>query len=171
MAEMFEVREPEKRGINTGLLVGVLVALALLGGVAWWLSRTPPIEDQTAKLLEGSLTEGSPEFSALAKNIQIARDNDRTVESPTGMGTISMFIYGHVYNRTGKRITLLQVEISVIDQQNKPIQSKRVLVVPVENPVLEPGGTVAATCSFTGFDRKDDRANINFKVVAIKVEG
>ena len=171
MAEMFEVKEPEKRGINAGLIVGILIALALLGGAAWWLSRTPPIEDQTAKLLEGALTEGSPEFAALAKNIQIARDNDRTVESPTGMGTISMFIYGHVYNRTGKRITLLQVEISVIDQQNKPVQTKRVLVVPVENPVLEPSETVPATCSFAGFDRKDDRANINFKVTAIKVEG
>ena len=171
MAEMFEVTKPEKRGLNAGLIVGVAVALVLLGGVAWWLSRTPPMEDQTAKLMEGALTEGSPEFAALAKNIQIARDNDRTVESPTGMGTISMFIYGHVYNRTGKRITLLQVEISVIDQQNKPIQSKKVLVVPVENPVLEPSETVPATCSFTGFDRQDDRANINFKVTAIKVEG
>ncbi|MBV9241807.1 MAG: hypothetical protein JO314_07360 [Acidobacteria bacterium] len=168
---MFENRPPAKRS-RMGLLIGVVVGVLLIGGVAtWWLSRAPSIEDQTAKLLEGSLREGSPEFAALAKNIQIARDDDHTVESPTGQGTISMFIHGNVYNKTGKTITLLEVTVSIINQQNQSIRDKAVLVVPVQNGPIAPGDKTPIDVQMGGFDRHDDRANINFKVTAIKVEG
>jgi hypothetical protein len=168
MPELFENKPPEKRS-KTGLLIGVVIAIALLGIGAFLLSRIPPREDQTAKMLEGALTQG-PEFDALSKQIMIARDDNRTVESPTGGGSISMFIFGTVYNRTGKRIATLQVDVSVINQQNQPIKSKKVVVVPLQQPPIDVGGTAPITCTLDGFDRKDDRANINFKVTAIKVE-
>ena len=171
MAEMFEQKPPEKRSV-TGLLIGVIVGLLLIGGVAaWWLTRTPSIEDQTAKILQGALREDSPEFAALAKNIQIARDDQRTVESPTGQVTISMYIHGNVYNKTGKTITLLQVTVSIINQQNQPIREKAVLVVPVQHGPIAPGDSAPIDVQIAGFDRHEDRANINFKVTAIKVEG
>lgn len=171
MAEMFEHKPPQKRSI-TGLLIGVVVGLLLIGGVAtWWVTRTPSIEDQTAKMLQDSIREDSPEFAALAKNIQIARDDQRTVESPTGQGTISMYIHGNVYNKTGKTITLLQVTVSVINQQNQPIRDRAVLVVPVQHGPIAPGDSAPIDVQIAGFDRHEDRANINFKVTAIKVEG
>lgn len=167
---MFENKPPERRSI-AGLLIGVIVGLLLIGGgTAWWLTRAPSIEDQTAKMLEGSLREGSPEFAALAKNIQIARDDQHTVESPTGQGTISMYIRGNIYNKTGKTITLLQVTVSVINQQNQSIRDKAVLVVPVEHGPIAPGESAPIDVQIAGFDRHEDRANINFKVTAIKVE-
>lgn len=171
MAEMFEQKPPEKRSI-AGLLVGALIALLLIGGVAvWWLTRAPSIEDQQAKLMQGALREGSPDFANLAKNIQIARDDDHTVESPTGQGTISMYIRGNVYNKTGKTITLLEVTVSIINQQNQPIREKAVLVVPVQHGPIGPGESTTIDAQMGGFDRKEDRANINFKVTGIKVEG
>ena len=171
MAEMFEHKPPEKRSI-TGLLFGVVVGLLLIGGVTvWWLTRAPSIEDQQAKLLEGAYREGSPEFAALAKNIQIARDDEHTVESPTGQGTISMYIRGNVYNKTGKTITLLEVTVSIINQQNQSIRDKAVLVVPVQHGPIGPGESAPVDVQMAGFDRHEDRANINFKVTAIKVQG
>src|SRR5258708_7745302 len=117
MAEMFENKPPAKRSIM-GLLVGVVIGLLLIGGVAaWWLTRTPSIDDQTAKILAGAYRAGSPEFDDLQKKIVIAKDDNRTVESPTGLGTISMFIYGTIYNRTGKTITVLEINVNVTDQQ------------------------------------------------------
>ena len=171
MAEMFEQKKPEKRSA-IGLLVGGVIALVVIGGVsAWWLTRAPSIEDQQAKLLVGALREGSPEFANLAKNIQIARDDDHTVESPTGQGTISMFIRGNVYNKTGKTITLLEVTVSIINQQNQSIRDKAVLVVPVQHGQIAPGESTTVDVQMGGFDRTEDRANINFKVTGIKVEG
>ena len=171
MAEMFEHKPPEKRNL-TGLVIGAFVGLVVMGGVAaWWLTRTPSIEDQTAKILAGSYRPGAPEFDDLQKKILIAKDENRTVESPTGLGTISMFIYGTIYNRTGKTITALQVNVNVTDQQNNVIKDKNVLVVPMQQLSIAPGASVPITTTLDGFDRKADRANYNFKVTAIKVEG
>jgi hypothetical protein len=171
MAEIFEQRAPAKRSI-TGLLVGVLVGVILIGGTAyWWLKRTPPLEDQRAAILQGAYRPGSPEFEDLQKKIMIAKDEDRTVESPTGLGTISMFIYGNIYNRTGKTITALEVNVNVTDQKKNVVKEKNVLVVPTEQPSIAPGAMVPITTTLDGFDRKDDRANYNFKVTAIKVDG
>ncbi|HEY2848144.1 MAG TPA: FxLYD domain-containing protein [Pyrinomonadaceae bacterium] len=171
MAEMFESKPPAKRGI-TGLAIGALIGLLLIGGgVYWWLNRTPSIQDQTAQILAGAYRPGSAEFDDLQKKIMIAKDENRTVESPTGLGTISMFIYGTIYNRTGKTITALEVNVNVTDQQKNVIKDKNVLVVPMQQPSIEPGDSVPITTTLDGFDRKADRANYNFKVTAIKVEG
>src|ERR1043166_9001151 len=118
MAEIFENKPPEKRS-TAALLVGVIVGILLIGAAAWWLTRTPSIPDQTARILEGSYREGSSEFASLAKNIQIARDDDHTVESPTGRGTISMYIQGTIYNKTGKTLTVLLVNVSVINRSEE----------------------------------------------------
>lgn len=169
MPELFE-NKPQERRSRSGLVAGVVIAVAVLGIAAFLLSRIPPREDQTAKLLEGALTQG-PEFDALSKKIMIAKDENKTVESPTGLGTISMFINGTVYNRTGKTVTLLQVNVAVVDQQNHVLKDKSVLVVPVQQPSLGPDDNIPITCTLDGFDRKADRANYNFKVTAIKVAG
>ncbi|MFL6374539.1 MAG: hypothetical protein ACJ73D_07745 [Pyrinomonadaceae bacterium] len=169
MAEMFEQKAPEKRS-NTGLLVGVLVGAILIGVVAYrWLRKTPSIDDQRAAILQGSYRPGSPEFEDLQKKVLIAKDENRTVESPTGLGTISMFIYGNIYNRTGKTITALEVNVNVTDQKKNVIKEKNVLIVPMQQPSIAPDTTVPITTTLDGFDRKDDRANYNFKVTAIKV--
>jgi len=45
-----------------------------------------------ANLLAGAVKAGDPTFDAVNKDILIATDHDNTVESPTGLGTISMYI-------------------------------------------------------------------------------
>lgn len=146
------------------------MALAGIAVAIWALSHRPPIEEQTAKILEGAYREGSSEFAAVTKDIIISTDTDNTVESPTGLGTISMFIKGKIHNKGTRTITALEVNVSVVTQQNEVLREKNVLVVPVQQPSLPSGQTIPITLDLVGFSHKDDRANIRWKVVAIKTQ-
>ena len=159
--------EGTKRGFNPVLIIGVLIGVAVIGVAIYFLSLKPPMEQQTAQILEGALREGSPEFAAVNKDIIISTD-DRTVESPTGLGTISMYINGNIKNKGTKNITALEVNVSVITQKNEVLRERRILVVPVQQPALPAGETIPITLTMDGFAHKDDRANIRWKVTAIK---
>lgn len=166
MDEGFKFEET-KRGFSPVLILGALIGVAIIGAAIFLLSFKPPMEQQTAKILEGAIREDSPEFAAISKTIIIATD-DRTVESPTGMGTISMYIHGIIKNIGSKNITALEVNVGVITQKNEVLREKRVLVVPTQHPSLPAGESIPITLDIPGFDRKDDRANIRWKVTAIK---
>jgi hypothetical protein len=168
MDELFEIGK-EKKGVNLVFIGGVAVALAIVAGAIWMLSFRPSIEDQTAKLLEGTYREGSPEFVSITKDILISTD-ENTVESPMGLGTISMFIKGGIYNKGPKKITALEVNVGVVTQENLVIREKKIVVVPIQQPSLNAGETIPITLTLDGFDRKDDRANIRWKVTAIRAE-
>lgn len=168
MESFLEDKKPEPKGINYGLVIGVGVGLLLIGIAALLIAIQPPAEDQRAKMLEGAYTEGSPEFAAISKDIVIATD-DRTVESPNATGTISMYIVGTIRNKGPKTITALEVNVSVVDLQNQVIKEKRILPVPVQHTQLGPNETLnPVTLSLEGFDPKAERANIRWKVTAIK---
>jgi hypothetical protein len=168
MDELFAPKE-EKRGINKAFLGAVIVALAVLGIAFWFLSRTPSMEDQTARILEGSLHPGNPGFDELNKDIIISTD-DKTVQSPMGMGTISMFISGKIRNKGTKTIKALEVSVAVVTQFNQVLRERKILVVPVQQPVLGPDQTIPITLTLDGFSREDDRANIRWKVTSIRAE-
>jgi hypothetical protein len=167
MESFLSEEKPEKKGINYGFLIGIVVGVLLIGAAIWLMLLRPPVEDQRAKVLEGAFREGSPEFAAATKDIIISTD-DRTVESPTGLGTISMFIVGKVRNKGTKTINVLEIEAAVIDQQNNVLKSKNVLVVPEQSEPLGPGQSTSVTLALEGFDRKADRANIRWKVTALR---
>jgi len=168
MEDLFKPEE-KKHGINAVFVGGIVVGLALIGIAIYLLSFKPSMEDQTAKILEGSFREGSPEFAAITKDILISTD-DNTVESPTGMGTISMYIKGNIFNKGTRTINTLEVSVGVITQKNEMLREKKIVVVPVQQALLEPGQTIPITLTLDGFSRKDDRANIRWKVTAIKAQ-
>lgn len=157
----------EKRGINKSFIVAVVIALALIAGLILLLSRRPPVNEQMSQLVANAYHEGTPEFADLSKDIIISTD-DRTVESPTGLGTISMYIYGKIRNKGTRTIDILEINVAVITQFNQPLKEKRILVVPVQQPTLEPGQTIPVTLAMEGFSRDDDRANIRWRVTAIR---
>jgi len=168
MEDLFKPEE-KKRGINAVFVGGIVVGLALIGVAIYLLSFKPSMEDQTAKILEGSFREGSPEFAAITKDILISTD-DNTVESPTCIGTISMYIKGNIFNKGTRTINTLEVSVGVITQKNEMLREKKIVVVPVQQALLEPGQTIPITLTLDGFSRKDDRANIRWKVTAIKAQ-
>lgn len=167
MNAFLEPRE-DKRGINKTFIIGALVGVLLLGGAIWLLTRQPSMEDQMANILEGSYHEGSPEFAELTKDIIIST-SDKTVESPNAFGNISMYIVGNIYNKGRHVINGLEVNVTVVTQFNDVLREKRLLVVPTKRPQLGPSENIEVHVEIPGFDKKDDRANIRWKVTAIRV--
>ena len=157
----------EKRVINKTFIVAILIAIVLIAGIVFLLSRRPPVDDQMAQLVASAYHEGTPEFADLSKDIIISTD-DRTVQSPTGLGTISMYIYSKIRNKGSRTIDILEINVAVITQFNQVVKEKRILVVPVQQPTLDPGQTIPVTLAMEGFSKDDDRANIRWKVTAIR---
>ena len=166
MEDLFKPQE--KKGVNLVLIGGVIVGLVLIGAAIYMLSLKGSMAEQTAKILQGSFQEGTPEYAELNKDIVISTDEDKTVQSPMGLGKISMFIHGKIRNRGTRTINILEVSVSVVTQFNQPLRERKVLVVPVQQPSLGPGDITPITLTFDGFDKDDDRANIHWKVTAIR---
>lgn len=163
-------REEQKKDVNKVFIAGLIVGLAAIGVAIWLLSFRPPMDQQMAKLLEIAYKEGSPQYEELRKDIIISRDEKNTIESPTGLGTISMFIRGNIRNKGDKSIDILEVSVFVVTQFNQVLKEKKILVVPVQEAVLGPGQTIPITLTLDGFNKNDDRADIRWKVTAIRAK-
>jgi hypothetical protein len=161
--------QEEKKGFNWTLVIGSLVGLLVIGAAVWVLMQQPSMEDQRATILEGSVREGSPEFDRITKDIIIATAED-TVESPNAFGSISMYIHGTIRNKGDRVINGLEVNVAVVDINNKVLREERRLLVPTQWPQLRPGQTIDVRLEISGFSPKDDRANIRWKVTAIRAE-
>lgn len=156
----------------SGILVGALLAAAaLVAGGLWLLSFQPNSAELKQQQMAGAVYEGSPEFDNYTKQLVIATDFDRTSESPLGIGTIMMSIHGTIRNKGTRAINLLEVTVSVIDIQNKVIKEKKSLVVPNQAETLSADTTIPVFVPMDGFKEADDRANIRWKVSAIRFAG
>lgn len=160
-----EVDQPKRN--YKAYAVGAVVGLLLIAALVFIASLRPSMQDQMAAVLADAHREGSPEFAAITKDIIIST-SDKTVQSPNAFGSISMFIVGTVKNRGTKMINGLEVNVAVIDQFNQVVKDKNVLVVPTQQTQLGPGETIPITLSIEGFKKDDDRANIRWKVTAIR---
>ncbi len=157
----------EKRGVNKLFIIAIIIGVVSIGAVIAFLSQKPSIDEQTATVLEGSHKEGSPEFVELNKDIIISTD-DKTVQSPMATGRISMFISGKIRNKGTRTINTLEVNVAVVTQFGDILRERRILVVPTQQTILGPDDTIPITLTLDGFSREDDRANIRWKVTAIK---
>lgn len=168
--DTFLQKKEDKKGISKVFLAGLLIGLVLIGAVVWVLTLQPTMEEQKAAQLEGYFLEGSPEFERLTKDIVISTDFERTTESPTGLGTIQMTIRGKIRNKGDKTLNGLEVSVGVIDPNNKILKEKKVMFIPNQQPTLEPQQIIPVTVSLDGFSPEDDRANVRWKVTAIKTQ-
>jgi hypothetical protein len=166
--ETFFGEKREKRGVNKVFIAALLGAAALIAVVIVVMSFRPSLEDRMAAVLATAIHEGEPGFDELSKQIIIANDN--TIESPMATGKISMFLHGSIHNKGTRKITVLEVGARVVTQFNEVLRERRMLVVPLQQPSLGPDETIPITMTFDGFERSDDRANIRWRVTAIKAE-
>jgi hypothetical protein len=118
--------------------------------------------------LKGAFLEGTPEFENYTKEIIITTNMDRTNQAQTGLGTILMNIAGKIRNKGDKILDGLEVNVKVIDINNKTIKEKNVLIIPKKQPTLSPNETIDVVVNISGFDPESDRANIRWKVTAIR---
>lgn len=159
----------EKRPVLTkGLIVGIVIGVVAIAAFVGVLLLQPSGDDQKAAVLADAIREGSPEFEQLRNDLVFA-DKD-SIESPNAFGTISMFIVGEVKNKGNRVFDVLEVNVAVIDQQNQVLKEKTVLVVPSkQRSELGSGEIIPLNISLEGFDKKADRANIRWKVTAVRV--
>lgn len=168
--ESLELHNKPKKGINKIFIVALLAAVLLVaGGIGLWSLR-PSIAGIEEEALTGAFREGSPEFEELTKRILVKPDMSRTTESPTALGTVMMAIPATIHNRSDKTLTTVEINVSVVDQKGQVIKEKTYLVVPKQEPFLAPNQALNTTAVVEGFEPDDDRANVKWKVTAIKVE-
>lgn len=168
--ETLEQHNAPKKGISKVFIVAFVIAVIAIAGGIWLISLQPSMEEQKQQSIEGAVRPGSPEFEALTKKIVIQTDENRTMESPIGLGTIVMSIGGEITNFSDKIVTGLEINVAVIDSFSKPVKEKTLIVVPNQYTVLNPNEVAEVTVRIDGFDPKADRANIRWKVTAIKIE-
>ncbi|HEY0049388.1 MAG TPA: hypothetical protein VGB68_08900 [Pyrinomonadaceae bacterium] len=165
------LEKPHARTGNRKNFIGtVIVALFLVIATSGFYSTCTSRQALQQQQLEGAVREGTPEFEALTKKIVIQTDDNNTMQSPTGMGTIVMMIAGKIRNFSGKTLTGLEIKVTVVDQLEKPVKDKTLVVVPNQQPTLETNQTMPVRIMIEGFSKDDDRAMIRWKVTAIKTE-
>jgi hypothetical protein len=163
--------EPEpKKGINMMFVVAVLIGIALVAGLLGLVSMKKSTQQIQVDAMEGAFREGSSEFALYTRKIIAETDTERTQQSPTGMGTIVMSIRGNILNITGRTLTGLEIKVTVVDSNDQPVRDKTTVVIPKEVEKLESGKTLPVQVTIEGFNKDDDRANIRWKVTAIKVQ-
>src|SRR5918912_46533 len=121
--------------IVVGLATALLVAL-----MVYWAVRPRPRNDRDVQpQLAGALRAGAPEFDELRQKIVVdfVPDEDAT-ESTRPLGDIVMEMRPKVRNFTGRTITGLELQCTVVDLENKPLQTKTVIPVPRIQAELEP---------------------------------
>lgn len=170
METLLKVNE-KKNGLGKVMIGAFVVAIAIIAASVYLLSFQPTLEQQRETFLEGAVKPGSPEFEKLTHDIIFTRDSANTSESYTGLGRLMMSIPAEIANKSDKKITLLEIKLSVVDQQNQVVKEKHVIVIPgLQADVLPPNGTVKIVQTLDGFEPKADRAMIKFLVTAIKAE-
>jgi hypothetical protein len=161
----------EKKGTNKTLLASLGIAILVIAAIIGFLALRPTTQEVKKQILEGAFLEGSPEFEAITNKIIIFNDAENTMESPVGLGTITMFVRGTIRNNSDKRLTALQIRVSVVDPFDKVIKEKTQMIVPTENASsIAPKENLSVTVPIEGFSKDDNRARVKWKVTAIKVE-
>lgn len=164
-------QEKKRKGINKALLAAVGIAVLVIAAIIGLWSLRPTTQEVKQQVLEGAYREGSPEFQALTNRIIIFNDKDNTMESPTGLGTISMFVRGSIRNNSDKTISALEIKVGVLDPFDKVIKEKTMTVVPTQNgDLFAPQQIIPVNVPIEGFNKEDDRARVRWKVTAIKVQ-
>lgn len=170
MDTLLQTEAPEKKGVNKILLVGVLVGTLLVAGAIWLFSFQPSAEERQQQLLAGAYLEGTPEFDQFTKDVVVQTEMDNIMQSPTALGTIMMTIPAKIRNKSHKTISALEVKVGVIDLAGKVVRERKLIVIPKQREILPPGETMRVIGTIEGFKKDDDRANVRWKVTAIKFQ-
>jgi hypothetical protein len=167
---MFEDEIKPKSRSSKYLIIAFAFAALIVGGAIVFLLLRPTVQDVENGYLEGAYREGSPEFEKYTKGLVIETNENSALQSPTALGTIVMLLGANLKNYTGKTIVGLEIRASVIDQKGNTVRDKTVIVVPKQQPILSPDEKMYVNVRIDGFTRDDDRADVRWKVTAIKFQ-
>ena|SRR5947209_8226808 len=153
------------------IVVGLLTALIVAGMIFWAMRPHVANNSSVEPRLEGAVRAGAPEFEQLRQYIKVdfIPDEDAT-ESTRPLGDIVMEMRPKVRNFTGRTLTGLELQATIVDLDNKPIQTHTVIAIPRLQPELEPNKVLEVPIRMEGFKKTDVRANIRIEVTGVKVK-
>lgn len=158
---------------NSSRLVWILMVIGALivGALVAWLALTPAPTTANEPKLENAVRQGDKDFEYYKQRIALEPNTDFSQDMQSISGGLSMKLVCVVRNFTGKTITGLQVIGSVVDKNGNVVKEKNAIVIPT-NVVqsLDNNKSTPITIFIDGFDKKDDRANIKFRLSAVRVE-
>src|SRR5262245_24335659 len=152
---------PEEKVSRTLIIVVAVIAAVVIGGCFYILLRKSVATSPPATL-QGAVRPGSPDWDKYAKLIPL--DNPEADEAKRALGDIVMTLHTTARNFTGRTITGLEVNASVVDSNGKPVKQRTVVVVPGRQAELDPLKTMKVSIMIDGFSDSDNRANIKMDV-------
>jgi flagellar basal body-associated protein FliL len=167
--ELYREDSGRPKGVNKVMVAAVAAALVAVGVGIASLTMVESEKDQQTQALDGALRQGDAGFEELSR--RIAAEPVETTQASTPLGVILMTAKGNLYNAGDRVVTALEVTLSVRDEKGNPVKEKAFIAVP-SNGVsrLEPRQEIGVTFTIDGLRPEDDRADLRWKVTAIKVE-
>src|SRR5437763_10623132 len=139
------------------IVVGLATALLVALMVYWALRPRTPNNSSAELRLPNAVRAGAPEFAQLRPNIVVdfVPDED-AYESTRPLGDIVMELHPKIRNFTGRTLTGLELQASVIDLEGKPVQTHTYIFPhpPQTTFELEPNKVLTPALVMEGFKKE-----------------
>jgi hypothetical protein len=147
-------------GLASAVLIALLVYLA-----------TRPAAPAREPHLDNAIRADSPEFAQWRSRIAVdfIADED-AFESTRAVGDIVMTMRPKIRNFTGRTLTGLELKVSVVDLDGKPVRERTVIAIPnvaAGATELENNKVLVVPIMMEGFKQTDVRANIKLDASSI----
>jgi hypothetical protein len=159
----------QKTNTNPVFLAIMGIGALLIAGLLGWLLLSPAPPKQEAPQLQGALREGA-EYEEIKKKIVVDPLSDLNTEARSLAGGLQMNMWAVIRNFSGKTLTGLEVVGSVVDKDGNVVREKAAIVIPTNQPKLDPNRTMPISVNIDGFEESDDRSNIKWRITAIKID-
>ncbi|HEY1403941.1 MAG TPA: hypothetical protein VGB05_07445 [Pyrinomonadaceae bacterium] len=151
-------------------IIAAIASALLIALLVFWATRSGSSGAGQQPQLAGALRAGSPEFDGARGRIVVDFNaDDDAFESTRAVGDIVMTMRPKVRNFTGRTLSGLELQATVIDLDNNPVRQRTVIAVPTERqPELEQNKVMEVPIMMEGFKKDDVRANIRIEVTGVK---
>lgn len=160
------ISEPD--GSRRKVIIIVAVVAAIILAVLFYLLMRASTARPADPLLQGAIRSDSPEWTATVGKIHL--DAPEATEAKRALGDIVMDLQTTVRNFTGRTLTGLEIKASVVNRQGQPVRERTVVVIPTQQPELEPNRTMFIAIRLEGMTDADERANIKMEVTGFKIK-
>jgi len=151
-------------------IVAAIASALLIALLVFWATRSRPNGAGQQPQLAGALRAGSPEFAQARERIVVDFNADDNVfESTRAVGDIVMTMRPKVRNFTGRTLSGLELQATVVDLANNPVRQRTVIAIPTERqPELEQNKVMEVPILMEGFKKDDVRANVRIEVTGVR---
>jgi hypothetical protein len=150
--------------IAAGVVSALLIAL-----LVFWATRSDSGGAVQQPRLAGAIRADAPEFAAVRERLIVDfNPDDHALVSTRAIGDEVINMMPKVRNFTGRTLSGLELQATVVDLAGNPIQQRTVIAIPNRQPELEPNKVLEVPIRMEGFRKDDGRANIRVEVTGVK---